>query len=184
MVKDKSVQMVVRIGFLSAVGLVLTFFEFPILPSAPFLKYDASEVPALIAAFGMGPLAGFLTVFLKSLLFHFSGKNMTGIVGTSAMIVAGTALVVPAGIVYARMKNIRGAVLGLLSGIVGITVIMFFANLYVLLPLWGIPEEIRASLVRSAVVPFNIIKGFTSSIVTFLLYKRVSSIVRLDKPIV
>lgn len=172
----------VRIGFLAACGLVLTFFEFPILPSATFLKYDASEVPALLAGFGMGPAAGMATLLLKCVLFHFSGKNMTGLVGVSAMFVAGTALVLPASLVYSRMRTMAGALLSLLVGTISITVVMFFANMYIFLPLWNIPEQLRMSLLTTAVIPFNLLKGFASSAITFVLYKRVAAHLKVSQP--
>jgi riboflavin transporter FmnP len=164
----------VRIGLLAGAGLILTLLEFPILPSAPFLKYDASEVPALLATFGMGPAAGVATEALKCVLFHFSGKNTTGIVGTSAMFVAGGTLVLVAGVVYSYKRSIAGAVTSLLAATVTMTAVMSLANLYVFLPLWGIPPALRAGLVMTAVLPFNLLKGLISAAITFFLYKRVS----------
>ncbi len=180
--KRITTQILCRAGVLAAAGFILTLFEFPLLPSAPFLKYDASTVPVLFATFGMGPGVGVLTEALKSAIFHFSGKNTTGLVGTSAMFVAGATFALVAGAVYSSMRNIRGAVLGLLAGTAVTTAVMFFANVYVFLPLWGIPENLRMSMALSAVLPFNILKGLLTSLITFLLYKRVSPLIKVRRP--
>ena len=48
----------VQVAMLGAAAVVLMFFDIP-LPFAPsFYKIDLSEVPVLIGAFAMGPLAG------------------------------------------------------------------------------------------------------------------------------
>ncbi|MDP2857892.1 MAG: ECF transporter S component [Bacillota bacterium] len=179
--KANTTQILSRVGVLAAAGFILTLFEFPLLPSAPFLKYDASTLPVLLATFSMGPAVGVLTEALKSAIFHLSGKNTTGLVGTSAMFLAGATFAVVAGIVYSGMRNIRGAVLGLLAGTAVTTAVMFVANIYVFLPLWGIPENLRMGLAVSAVLPFNILKGLLTSFITFLLYKRVSPLLRVRK---
>lgn len=163
---------------MAAIGYVLTFFEFPLLPSAPFLKYDASDVPALLAAYSMGTWAGIATEALKCVLFHLFGKNTTGIVGTTAMFVAGGSLVAAAGLVYGAMRTFRGALLSLVAGTLAMTAVMFFANIYVFLPLWNVPAVARTGLAISAVLPFNMLKGITSSIITLVLYKRVSRLIK------
>ena len=52
------VRRLVVTAVLSALSASLMYLEFsvPVVPS--FLKYDFSDLPALIAAFGVGPLAG------------------------------------------------------------------------------------------------------------------------------
>ena len=44
-------------SLLCAIGVLLSFIEFPLLPAAPFLKFDASIMPAMVCGFAYGPAA-------------------------------------------------------------------------------------------------------------------------------
>lgn len=161
-----------RIAILAAIGLLLTFIETPIAALFPtFLKYDPSEIPAMLATFSLGPVGGLATEFLKSFLFLFSPKNTTGWVGTLAMFLAGASYVVVAGAIYQRMKTRIGAVLGLAAGSIAQTLVMSAANLFFLLALWGVPASQRLPMVVAAILPFNLFKAGLNSVLVFLLYK-------------
>lgn len=164
-------------GLLAALAFALMFFvEFP-LPMLPvWLKYDPSEVPALMAAFALGPWAGLAVVFTKDLLFFVSGKGSSGLIGISANFVAGGSLVVVAGLVYQRMRNRAGALLGLSLGTLAMTAVMTAANYAVFIPLYlgPMPSEEVVALLTAAIVPFNLVKGLFSSVLGYVLYLRVA----------
>mgnify|MGYP000541449027 CR=1 FL=1 len=64
--KRISTKVIAQIGVLGAIAMVLMLFDIP-LPFAPtFYKIDFSEVPVLIGAFTMGPVAGALIELVKS----------------------------------------------------------------------------------------------------------------------
>ena len=66
--KRISTKVIAQIGVLGAIAMVLMLFDIP-LPFAPtFYKIDFSEVPVLIGAFTMGPVAGALIELVKILL--------------------------------------------------------------------------------------------------------------------
>ncbi len=44
----------IKISLLSAIALILMYFDFPVIPIFPWLKIDLSDVPALLGAFGFG----------------------------------------------------------------------------------------------------------------------------------
>ncbi len=174
MQKNRNTRKMIQISMLSVISFLMMYLvEFPLLPAAPFLKYDPSQVPTLIAAFAFGPLAGVVAELLKSFLFFISGKSTAGIVGVSAAFVAGGAFVFTSGIIYRMNKTRKNAVVALAAGTVVMTVVMTLANYFVFFPLWGIPSEQVAPMLLSAVVPFNLVKGALSSLLTFLLYKKV-----------
>ena len=55
-------RMIVCVGMLAAISTILMLFEFPLPFLAPgFYELDFSEVPILIGAFALGPVAGVLT---------------------------------------------------------------------------------------------------------------------------
>ena len=53
-----STRSLVTMALLCALGVLLSFVEFPLLPGVTWLKYDASAVPALISGFAFGPGGG------------------------------------------------------------------------------------------------------------------------------
>ncbi|MCR4398843.1 MAG: ECF transporter S component [Firmicutes bacterium] len=172
--RENLVRRMVRVGFLGAVGaLLMVALEIPLLPSAPYLKWDAGDVPALLGAFSMGPLAGLLIEAVKNVVWQLMGKNSTGWIGFSANYLAGASLCFTAGGVYRAWHSREGAIAGMAAGTVAMTVVMCAANYYVFFPLWGIKGQAAAKAIISAAVPFNLLKGVLTSSITFIVYKRV-----------
>ncbi len=186
----------IQIAMLAAVATVLMLFEFPI-PIAPsFYKADFSEVPVLIGSFAMGPLAGAVIEMIKILLNLIINGTDTAFVGELANFLIGCSFVIPAGLVYQRHKSKKSAMLGMGLGVICLAVVCAFLNAYMLLPAYGkafhmdtavFIEMGRAinpainSLFRFcllAVVPFNLIKGVAVSVVTLLLYKHISRLLK------
>lgn len=195
--KRMALKNVVAIGMLAAIAMILMLFEFPIPFIAPsFYEIDLSEVPVLIGTFAMGPVAGVLIELVKILLKLLIKGTSTAYVGDFANFVIGCAFLLPAGIIYWRHKTLRNAIIGLIAG--GLTMIVAgsLINAFVLLPLYakmfmgGMENIIAAgaavnagisgvaSFVILAVAPFNLVKAIIVSILTLLLYKRVSSLIK------
>jgi riboflavin transporter FmnP len=148
-------------------------YEFPLLPAAPYLKYDAGDVPAVLGGLLMGPWAGVVVQVLKNALFAISGKNETGLIGLAANFTAGVGLVVPAALIYRRLGGgVRAALVALVAGTISMTALMAMANAWVFFPLWGIRAGVLDLLVRVA-IPFNLLKGVLTSLFSLLLYPRV-----------
>lgn len=169
-------RLLTRIGLLAAFGLILQIFSFP-LPFFPeFLRYDAAELPALIAAFSFGPLYGVLVELLKNLLSLFVGMAPAGIIGITANFIAGATFSLVAGTIYFTKKTKARALLGIICGIILTTVVMVVANYFWLLPLWGIPRTGVLKLLAFSIIPFNLVKGLMTGSLTFLLYKKVKTI--------
>ena len=104
--KGTNVRMLVQIAMLSAVAAVLMLIEFPLPFIAPsFYELDFSEVPVLIGAFAMGPLAGAVIELIKVLLNFVLNGTVTAGVGELANFLIGCAFVVPAGILYRKNKS-------------------------------------------------------------------------------
>lgn len=169
-----STKKLVNVSLLSVLGFLLMFtIEFPLPFLPPFLKYDPSEIPALIAAFAWGPWTGVVVELIKTVLFFLSGKATSGIIGATAAFLAGGSFVFASGIIYEKIHTKFGAIISLAVGSIAMTVVMTLANYFVLLPLWGITQAEVLPLVISAVIPFNLAKACISSIATFVVYKRV-----------
>lgn len=189
-----NVSYMVKIALLGAIATILMLFEFP-LPFAPFFyELDFSEVAVQIGGFALGPLAGVLIELIKVLLNLLINGTITGGVGELANFVIGCAFVLPASILYKHKKGLKSAILAMAIGTVSITVIGSLINWFVLLPFYSasgmMPMDaiiaagnaVNASitsvetLILLATAPFNLLKGVAVSLITGLLYKRLSPI--------
>ncbi|NLY19543.1 MAG: ECF transporter S component [Clostridiaceae bacterium] len=188
---------ITRIAILSAVATVLMALKMPLWFAPSFYKIDLSEVAVLIGAFALGPAAGVVIEFLKVLLNFLIDGTVTAGVGELANFIMGCSFILPAAVIYKYKKSMFNAIIGMVVGIVSLTVVSSLLNYYLLLPLYakafnmpienlvGLGTKINPSVtdLRSfiliMVVPFNLLKGLLSSAVTFLLYKRISPILHV-----
>lgn len=187
----------VEIGMLGAIATVLMLFEFPIpFIAPPFYEMDLSEVPVLVGAFALGPLAGATIELIKILINLLINGTATAFVGEIGNYLIGCAFIIPASIIYKRHKSKRNALAGMIIGTITMTVFGCFLNAYVLLPTYaaafgmpidtiiGMGSSINANItnvmtfVVIAVAPFNIIKGIVVSLITMLIYKHISPILK------
>lgn len=179
-------------GMLSAIAFVLMYLQFnvPLMPS--FIAMDLSELPALIGSFALGPVSGVVICLVKNLL-HLM-RTSTGGVGELSNFILGAAFVFTAGIIYKKKKTKQGAMIGSLAGAVVMAVFSVFSNYFLVYPVYTnfMPMEaiISAyqainphvdSLLDCLIVfnmPFTFIKGMISVIITLLIYKRLSPIIK------
>ena len=163
----------VQVAMLGAAAVVLMFFDIP-LPFAPsFYKIDLSEVPVLIGAFAMGPLAGAAIELIKILLNLVMKGSTTAGVGEVANFLIGCAYVMPAAWIYKTQKTKKNAMIGMAAA--------FGMPMDALVGMGSAVNKAITSLptfVLFAVVPFNIIKGVVVSLVTMLLYKHISRLLK------
>lgn len=187
-----STKNLVRISVLGAIGMVLMFFDISTWFAPPFLKIDISDLPALIGSFAMGPMAGVLVQFVKNILSLMIEGSGTGGVGELSNFIVGSVLVYSAGYIYYKKKTFKRAVIGLVVGVLSMTLLASLSNYFIVFPLYGkiMPMdkiiEMASGINRHvvdyktmilyAVVPFNILKGTIVSLITLLIYKRVSPI--------
>jgi len=187
-----SLQGIVKIGLLSAIAVVLTLISMPIPIFPAFLKIDIGDLPALIGGFALGPVAGIIVEFIKN-VFNFILKNDgTGGIGNLSNFIVGVSFVVPASIIYMKEKTKKGAITGMIAGVIFMVVFSSLSNYYVIVPLYAklfSMETIMNAMKQAnpnitdmktyiiyAVIPFNIIKGAVVSIIALLIYKKVSPI--------
>ncbi|OOM76867.1 riboflavin transporter RibU [Clostridium puniceum] len=173
---NNNTNKMVKISLLSALALILMYIDFPIIPLFPWLKIDLSDVPALMAAFGFGPLAGVLIELIKNIVIVLIKGTQTGLIGEVANFLVGVSLILPAGLVYHKKKSKKTAILGMILGAVCMEVVGIIANVYFLLPAYGMQMSPAESIkyITLGLLPFNGIKAFIVSVVTYIVYKKVS----------
>lgn len=181
----------VKISLLSALAVILMYIDIPLIPAFPWLKIDFSDVPALMGAFAFGPLVGVVIELLKNILILLVKGTSTGFVGEMANFIVGVSLILPASIIYHRNKCKKSAVIGMIVGGICIEVVGIIANAYFILPAYGM-KMVGAELANYIVfglLPFNGLKAILVSVVTYILYKKLSLAIfkvepNLDKKIV
>jgi riboflavin transporter len=181
--KNLKVKTLVLIGMLSSISYVLMLLNFPLPPFPQFLMVDFSDVPALIGALILGPVAGILIELLKNVLDYFLTGSATGVpVGHMANFVAGMLFILPSYYIYQKIKSSKGMTLGLVLGTVSMAVLMSVLNYYIILPAYTFflnspamtGEETRQMIV-TAILPFNLLKGLIISVVFMLLFARMGT---------
>ena len=173
---------------------VLMLVEIPLFFAPGFYKMDLSELPIMICTFYLGPVAGVVAELIKVCIKLLLKGTSTAFVGDFANFAVGCSFVLPASVVYHAKPSRRSALWGMVVGTLVMTVFGSAFNAIYLLPkfavLFGMPMEVIVgmgtkvnsaitsvpTLVLFAVVPFNLLKGVVVSLLTFLLYKRISPI--------
>ncbi|MCI5741617.1 MAG: ECF transporter S component [Lachnospiraceae bacterium] len=190
--KTINVRYMTMTAMLSAVAFVLMFLEFnvPFMPS--FIKMDLSELPALIGAFAMGPASGVIICLIKNLLHLL--MSTTGGVGELSNFILGALFVIPAGLMYKKKKGRRSALIGSLIGAVVMAVVSVFSNYFIVYPVYTafMPMDTIISMYQAILpsadtllkclvifnMPFTFVKGLINVIITFLIYKHISPIIK------
>lgn len=189
-----SIRNVSVMAMFGALAAVLMIFEVPLPFIAPsFYGMDISEVPVMVGTFALGPAAGVIMELVKILVKLVLKPSSTGFVGEFANFCFGCSMVLPAGIIYKIKRTKKGAVIGMVTGTGVMTVVAVILNALIMLPFYShfmpLDTIIAAgaainpaisnvwTFVVLAVGPFNILKGAIVSLITALVYKRLSVII-------
>jgi len=192
--RAKGARYIAYVGMFSAMAGALMLLEIPLFFAPSFYKMDLSELPVLLCSFYLGPVAGVTTEFLKVVIKLLLKGTSTAFVGDFANFAVGCVFILPASMIYHARKSKRSAILGMVIGTAVMAVFGSAFNAVYLIPkfaqLFGMPVEVIVSmgtginprivsvgtLALYAVVPFNLLKGFIDSVLTFLLYKRLEKV--------
>lgn len=181
-------------GVLAAVAFLLQLIEIPIPMLMPtFIKFDFSDLPALLGSFALGPVCGILIELIKNVLHAILASGSFG-VGELSNFVLGAVFVGAAGVLYRKKRTKQGAIIASVAGAVVMAVISFPSNLLVVYPVYYqfMPEETilaayqailpgMQSVAQSLLifnVPFTFAKGMLDVALCFLLYKKLSPILK------
>ena len=190
--KTTKVRRLTMAAMMGAVAFVLMYFSFSVPVLSPFAEFDASALPELIGGFILGPVGAVEIIVIKlalKLVFKGSSSLLTGELSN---LLLSLAYVLPAVIYYRRHRSKRGAVIGIVLGSVISVLVSIITNVYIIIPAfmylygmdWAAIIDICAkanpwvrdipTFVAFSVVPFNIISRAVTSLLTVLLYKKIS----------
>ena len=180
-------------AIMSAVSIVLMMLEFsvPFVPS--FLKLDISDFPALLTSFAISPIAGVAVCLLKNVLHLFF--TTTSGVGELANFIISSAFVLPAGLIYKRFRTKSGAVVASFVGAIAAALVCIPVNYYITYPFYAkvmIPMDVIIGMYQAILpsvdglleallifnLPFTFLKGAVCILLTFLVYKHLSPILK------
>lgn len=181
--KNLKLQKMTAVAVCAAMGLILQFIAFPIVPMFPFLKVDFSDIPVIINMFIFGPVAGIATAFVRSLLhLTLTGFSVNNLIGDVASFLATTIFTLPVYYLFKKEKhNMANKFFGVSLGIILMTVFMSIANYFVITPLYlaafglSAGQMLGMSLGRYVlvgIVPFNLIKGVLVSAAFIVLHAK------------
>ena len=176
-------------AMLGAIATILMFLDFPIpflIP--PFIKMDFSELPALLAAFSLGPISGMAVCLIKNAvnLLH----TTTGGVGELCNFLLGCCFVIPAGLLYRYRKSRKYALVGAIAGAAAMALLSIPINYFISYPFYTsfMPLDTIIGMYQNLIpsvdgllacllifnAPFTLLKGILDTVLAFLIYKPLS----------
>ena len=179
--KKVDTKKLATLAMLSALAFAIMAVS-KLLPSVEgFLDFDFKDVVICIAGFVYGPLSALAMIVVVCILEMFSPFSSSGIIGCIMNIVATASFCCPACYIYKHNHTMKGAVLGLVTGLVLLIITMLAWN-YFLTPIYrGMPREAIADMLLPIFLPFNAVKGGLNMTATLLLYKPVVGALRSAK---
>lgn len=190
--KKLELSSLLKIAILGAISFIIMLVEFPLWFAPGFYQLDFSDIPALIGAFSLGPLAGILIELIKNILHFLLKSSGTGGIGELGNFIVGSLFVGTAGFIYMKNKTRKNAIIGMAVGTIVMAIVGSAMNYFVLIPVYSnfLPiEQIidmakalnkvvvdKRTLVIYTVFPFNLLKGVLVSLITLPLYKRLSKV--------
>lgn len=189
---NSKVKKMAIVGLMGGLSMILMMFKFPLPFMPPFMDFDLSGLLEIIGGFMLGPVAAVFIILVKLLLKLVIMGSTSMLTGEIQNFILSCAYVLPAVFVYRRHKTKKLAVEGMLLGTVVCAVVAVFTNLYMIIPfyvnLFGMSMDSiiemcskvnplmkdALTLALFGVVPFNLIKNGITSLLTLIIYKKIS----------
>lgn len=177
MKKNQTVIKTAIMAMLTAVSIVLVYFiHLPLIPGFAFLEYDPADIPVLIGAMMLGPVSGLIILLAVCLIQAVTVSASSGIIGFFMHFIASSVLILIPSIIYRRKKSILSLILGLVLGVIGMTLVMIPLNLVFTGIFMGTGVKAVASLLIPAIIPFNLAKASINAAVTFAVFTPISKV--------
>lgn len=167
---------ITTVGMLCAMAVVVNLLiRFPLVPSVSFLNYDPKDIVIVIGGFIYGPAICFLMSAIASVLeIMFRGGNLLDVLMN---MISTCTFAVTAAYIYKKNHTKKGAIIGLVAGIVACSISMYVWN-YVVDPIYfKMPREAVVAMLP-AILLFNVLKCGMNTGVSIFLYKPIVNVLR------
>ena len=142
-----------------------------------FLSFDLKDVVIVIAGFMLGPLAAGVVAVVVSLIEMITLSG-TGLIGLIMNILSSCSFACIASAIYQKHRNLKGAIVGLLLGVLCMTGVMLLWN-WLITPLYmKVDRAVVVGMLIPVFLPFNLVKGGMNAVLAMLLYKPVVTALR------
>lgn len=171
-----STKKITTIGMLCAMAVVVNLLiRFPIVPSVSFLNYDPKDIVIVIGGFIYGPAVCFIMSALTSVLeIMFRGGTILDVLMN---MISTCTFAVTAAYIYKKNHTKKGAIIGLVLGVVACAISMSIWN-YIVDPIYFQMPRDAVMAMLPAILLFNILKCSMNSGVAIFLYKPIVNILR------
>ena len=174
--RSTKTRTVVAVGVFCALAYVCcVLFHF----KAAFLSFDLTDAVMTVAAILFGPLDGLSMSVIVSTIESLT-IGTTEIYGYIMDILSSVTFICVGSLIYCRMRNMAGALLGMSASVVSMTAVMLGANLVITPFYMGVTVTDVAAMIPTLLLPFNLTKAVFNAALVFLLYKPVSRALRLS----
>lgn len=145
-----------------------------------FLDFDFKDVVICIGGFVYGPAAA-AAVSLVVAFIEMITISTTGPWGFLMNFLATASFCCTACFIYKKHHTMKGAVIGLILGVIALVCVMLLWN-YLVTPIYQkVPREAIVDMLLPVFLPFNAVKGGMNLAATLLLYKPVVTALRRAK---
>ncbi|MGX7099373.1 hypothetical protein HMPREF2811_07160 [Globicatella sp. HMSC072A10] len=179
--KNKNLFSLVMLAILGAWAIVLRMFDFPILPAAPFLKVDFSDLMVLIGMMIKGPFGAVAVALIRDSVNYMMKGGEAGLpIGTMMSFLASMAMFLPTHFILKHADGFKPTVRKIfmsLTLILGLVLSMGLFNYFVALPIYvtvmNFPIPNITAYLLSVIIPFNFIKGVILSVGQLIVVEKI-----------
>lgn len=172
-----SARTVATVGMLCAIAFVAKLISNVFPTVSGFLSFDLKDVVIVIGGFMMGPLTAIVISVIVSLIEMLTISS-TGLIGLVMNILASCSFACVAAVIYHRDRSMKGAIVGLVAGVLCMTALMLLWN-WLITPLYmKVDRAVVVSMLIPVFLPFNLVKGGINATLAMLLYKPIVTALR------
>ena len=165
-------QRIAMYALFVALAMAVSFIEIPLMPAAPWLKYDPSGIVCILAGFAFGP-SGAVIVSVLGFVPHLFVNPLGAVM--AILVALGYSL--PVAFIYRRRSTRTGALTGILLGAAVALAAAIVGNLFIT-PLYAhMSMQQVASMIVPILLPFNLLKFAINGVVSFLCYRPVCKLI-------
>ncbi len=190
--RSTKVRSLVMAALMGVLSFILMYFNFPIAFLSPFAEFDGSALPEIIGGFILGPVCALEIIVVKiALILIFKSSSSFG-TGEVQNFLLSVSYVLPAIMYYRKHRTKKGAAIGLVIGSAASIIVAVFTNIFIIFPVYiyligmtwddiinifhNVNPYITSipTIVAFSVVPFNLVSRVATSVITMLVYKKIS----------